>query len=141
MLECGADLLLEGGHARDKEQGGELDGALHVEVRLRQGLQELPEGGSEEGVVLLLSHLWSKPDPLCRSSIALKAVPRIVPCSMYAPLQLIQQSLTPLAKRSMQAPWQYIGQSVYVTLEKVDRHDQKVSCDLIGGHPSGRMCF
>ena len=52
-----ANLLLKGCHARDEEQRREFDGALHVEVRLRERLQELPEGGREEGVVLLLVHL------------------------------------------------------------------------------------
>lgn len=64
-VEDKADLLLEGGHAGDEEQGGELDGALHVEVRLREGLQELPEGGREEGVVLFLAHLRSSSHRCC----------------------------------------------------------------------------
>jgi hypothetical protein len=57
-LPLGAHLLLEGRHARDEQQRRELDSALHVEVRLRKRLQELPEGGREEGVVLVLGHLY-----------------------------------------------------------------------------------
>jgi len=52
-------LLLKGGHARHKKEGGEFNGALHIEVGLRQGLKELLESGGEECVVLLLTYLHS----------------------------------------------------------------------------------
>ena len=65
-----ACLLLKGRHAGHEEERGELDGALHVEVRLRQRLQEFPEGGLEEGVVLLLVHL--------RRAIKKQLVPRVL---------------------------------------------------------------
>lgn len=51
-------LLLEGGHARHKQHGCELDGALHVEVGVCKRLQELLKGLLEEGVVLIIGHLW-----------------------------------------------------------------------------------
>ena len=57
-LPLAAHLLLEGRHARDKQQRRKFNGALHIEVRLRQRLQELPEGGRKEGVVLVLGHLY-----------------------------------------------------------------------------------
>ena len=84
-LRCRADLLLEGSHARDEEEGRELDGALHVKVRLRQGLQELPEGGREEGVVLLLAHLRTSSAIRRTAFWSLRLFTVSSPQSVYAP--------------------------------------------------------
>merc|ERR1719405_188293 len=55
--------LVEAGRARDEDHPRELDGALHVEVVVRHGIEELLEGALEERVVLLLLDLLGAAEP------------------------------------------------------------------------------